>query len=87
MGKDDVLVGRELSIQTLKHKLAALPEAVSNLLQLETGSAGIRAFRPVRGELLLCFSLEQNQNVINHTCVKLGTKLSGNIRVITVSRL
>ena len=71
MGQDDVLVGREQCIKALKHKLAALPEAVSNLSQLETGSAGIKAFRPVRGELLQCFFLEPSQNVINHTNITL----------------
>lgn len=68
MGEHDFLVGPQLLIQALKDKLAAMPEAACNLVCLETGLAGISAYRPVRGELatLLVGLLQICTNQSNH---------------------
>ena len=50
MGEWDSLVGPRLLIQALKDNLAMKPEAACNLVCLETGSAKIHSYRPVRGE-------------------------------------
>lgn len=48
MGDDSVLVGPRLSVKHLIDKLELMPQAQTNL---KSASAGISAYRPVRGEL------------------------------------
>ena len=66
MGERDLLVGPSSLVQVLKNKLAMVPQATCNLVCLETGSAGISAYRPVRGELAM-LPIEPNQNYIDQS--------------------
>lgn len=73
MGGGNALVGGKESLLFLKEKLAHMPQALSNLIRLETGSAGIKAYRPVCGEHAMLL-LELNQRHMDHANERIKSK-------------